>query len=788
MDREKALDLALQQIEKQFGQGALMKLGADQQVKVAAIPTGALSLDLALGIGGLPRGRVIELFGSESSGKSTMALHAIAEAQKLGGIAAFIDAEHALDPVYAKAIGVDVDELLVSQPDTGEQALEIADMLVRSGAVDIIIIDSVAALVPRVELEGEMGDTHVGLQARLMSQALRKLTGSLSKSKTCCVFINQLREKVGVMFGSPITTPGGRALKFYSSVRLEVRRIESLKDGSDFVGNRTRVKVVKNKCLAAGAKVFDPTTGLTHRIEEIVDDGVGVSVWAVDKKGHLNVRSVLARMNQGEQEVIGLVLRDGTTLKVTPDHRVMTDRGWRQAGELEVGDRLARPRRAGTFGDEEPITQDQARLLGYLIGDGYVGGKTPIGFINTEEPLHQDVAQMVAGMGCDVQRKDGNEIYASISHRQGEKNEVLELVRWAGIWGHLAPDKKIPAELFGPDVSEAVIANLIFGIWESDGWISREQTGGLRLGFVTTSEQLAQQLHWLLLRWGIGSAVKVHKPGENRSYIAGRRIVSKLPCYQVRVSGIDNVRAFADAIPMWGPKSQKLTEALSDPELAKHRGSQRNYLSKDQNGPVLDYLHQAGVTPPLAASMLGMTVHPRVSLQQVLGIPRLRRDRLQVLATALDSQFLRDVLSEEVFYDRIFEITEPEWQPTYDLEVEEDHTFVAEDVVMHNCGAPFRQAEFDILYGEGISKEGSILDVGVEAGIVKKAGAWYQYDGEQLGQGRETARQFLKEHDDIAREIEKRAKEALGITLKAASADEDGEVALDEDGSFDDES
>ncbi len=247
MDRDKALDLALANIEKQFGKGSLMRLGDEAAVKVPAIPTGALSLDLALGIGGLPRGRVVEIYGPESSGKTSIALHAVAEAQKLGGVAAFIDAEHALDPSYARALGVDINELLVSQPDTGEQALEIADMLVRSGSVDIVVIDSVAALTPKAEIDGEMGDSHVGLQARLMSQALRKLSGSLHRSKTCAVFINQLREKIGVMFGSPETTPGGRALKFYSSVRLDVRRIETLKDGTDAVGNRVRVKVVKNK-------------------------------------------------------------------------------------------------------------------------------------------------------------------------------------------------------------------------------------------------------------------------------------------------------------------------------------------------------------------------------------------------------------------------------------------------------------------------------------------------------------------------------------------------------------
>ncbi|MFD2613077.1 recombinase RecA [Paenibacillus gansuensis] len=246
-DRKAALEVALRQIEKQFGKGSIMKLGESTHMQVETVPSGSLALDIALGIGGMPRGRIIEVYGPESSGKTTVALHAIAEVQRLGGQAAFIDAEHALDPLYASKLGVNIDELLLSQPDTGEQALEIAEALVRSGAVEIIVIDSVAALVPKAEIEGDMGDSHVGLQARLMSQALRKLSGAISKSKTIAIFINQLREKVGVMFGNPETTPGGRALKFYSSVRLEVRRIETIKQGNDMVGNRTKIKVVKNK-------------------------------------------------------------------------------------------------------------------------------------------------------------------------------------------------------------------------------------------------------------------------------------------------------------------------------------------------------------------------------------------------------------------------------------------------------------------------------------------------------------------------------------------------------------
>ena len=247
LEKKKALEAAMGQIEKQFGKGSIMKLGDFQAMNIEAIPTGALSLDVALGIGGIPRGRIIEIFGPESSGKTTLALHAIAEAQKMGGEAAFIDAEHALDPVYAKNLGVDIDNLIVSQPDTGEQALEIAEALIRSGAIDIIVVDSVAALVPKAEIDGDMGDSHIGLQARLMSQALRKLAGAINKSKSVIIFINQLREKVGVMFGNPETTPGGRALKFYASVRLDIRKIENIKQDGEVVGNRAKVKVIKNK-------------------------------------------------------------------------------------------------------------------------------------------------------------------------------------------------------------------------------------------------------------------------------------------------------------------------------------------------------------------------------------------------------------------------------------------------------------------------------------------------------------------------------------------------------------
>ena len=327
-ERTKALDLALGQIEKQFGTGAVMKMGDKGSMAIETVPTGALALDLALGIGGIPRGRVVEIFGPEGSGKTTLATHVVAEAQRNGGICAYIDAEHAMDPTYARAIGVDVDELLISQPDTGEQALEIADMLVRSGALDVVVVDSVAALTPRAEIEGEMGDAHVGLQARLMSQALRKLTSNLNKSQTILIFINQLREKIGVMFGSPETTPGGRALKFYSSVRLDIRRIEAIKDGLEVVGNRTRVKVVKNKCAPPFRQAeFDIMYGRGISREGSVVD-LGVDLGVVKKSGAWYTYEG-EQLGQGRENAKKFLLEN-------PEVMVeITDRVWREVQPVE---------------------------------------------------------------------------------------------------------------------------------------------------------------------------------------------------------------------------------------------------------------------------------------------------------------------------------------------------------------------------------------------------------------------------------------------------------------------
>jgi len=334
VEREKALDMALSQIERQFGEGAVMKMGERGQMKVEAVSTGSLAIDMALGIGGLPRGRVVEVYGPEASGKSTLAMHVVAEAQRTGGICAYVDAEHAMDPDYAQNIGVDVDELLISQPDTGEQALEITDMLIRSGAVDVVVIDSVAALTPRAEIEGEMGDTHVGLQARLMSQALRKLTANLNKTKTIVIFINQLREKIGVMFGSPETTPGGRALKFYSSVRIDIRRIEAIKSDGEITGGRTRIKVVKNKVAPPFRQAeFDIMYGKgISREGSLVD--VGVEQGIVKKSGAWYTYEG-EQLGQGRENAKQF-LTDNPEVMVEIDGRIRSQLGIGE-GEDEIG-------------------------------------------------------------------------------------------------------------------------------------------------------------------------------------------------------------------------------------------------------------------------------------------------------------------------------------------------------------------------------------------------------------------------------------------------------------------
>jgi recombination protein RecA len=608
-------------------------------------------------------------------------------------------------------------------------------------------VDTELRLVP-----ARIIDVHVKPRTRSMNRFDIEVEGSH----------NYLADGV-MVHNSPETTTGGRALKFYASIRLDVRRIEALKDGTDAVGNRTRVKVVKNKCLAGDAIVFDPTTGITHRIADIVDGRLPVSVVAAAKDGTLHTRPVTAWYDQGEQDVLGVRLRGGTTLWATPDHKVLTDRGWRLAGELAAGDRVAQPRQWSGFGTAEPFTPDHARMLGYLIGDGYVGGKTPIHFTNVHDSLKADAAQIASGLGCATHERAGR-LEMSFSHRPGEKNELLELCRMAGIHGKLAWEKTIPARFFAPDISADVIGNMLFGLLETDGWVSREQTGAIRAGFTTTSEQLAHQIHWLLLRFGIVSSIHVQNRRSQRvGIIKGRRIQGKRPCFAVRIAGSDNIEAFADAVPMWGPRGQALQAAIAT-MVGRRRGSQAVYLPAPVAAPILAHLSARGVTPMLAARLIGSTAgDPRGGMKQVLGLTRLRRDRVTALADALDDQFLLDLLADQLRFATVREVLPVRRERTFDIEVDELHTFVAGSVVVHNCASPFKQAEFDIIYGQGISREGSLIDVGVEQTIIRKSGAWYTYDGDQLGQGKENARKFLKENPDVAAEVEKKILEKLGV-------------------------
>jgi recombination protein RecA len=431
------------------------------------------------------------------------------------------------------------------------------------------------------------------------------------------------------------------------------------------------------------------------------------------------------------------------------------------------------------FGDAQPFTPDEARLLGYLIGDGYVGGKTPVTFINIQPDLQEDAARIAQSMGCDARRR-GASIEVAFSHRTGETNGVLALVRRAGIYGKLAPQKSMPTEFFAPDLAADVAANLIFGLLESDGWVSLEQTGALRVGFTTTSEQLAHQIHWLLLRWGIGSNVRVYDPtGRRPSIVKGRRVQGKLPCWEVRVAGSDNVEALAEAIPMWGPRGRALVDHLAAAS-GRRRGSQRVYLPAAVTEEVLAHLSKRGLTPATAASLVGdIAGDPVGGMKQVLGVPRLRRDRLARLADALDDGFLHEVLADDLCFSAIREVLPARRARTFDVEVEELHNLVAEDVVVHNCAPPFKQAEFDILYGHGISREGGLIDLGVEQGIVRKSGAWYTYEADQLGQGKENARAFLCDNPDLADEIEKKIKEKMGIGARVdAPAAADGALAV----------
>ncbi|MBO0870014.1 MAG: recombinase RecA [Micromonosporaceae bacterium] len=689
-DREKALDLALTQIDKQFGKGSVMRLGERPVIPMAVIPTGSIALDVALGIGGLPRGRIVEIYGPESSGKSTLALHAIANAQAAGGIAAFIDAEHALDADYAKALGVDTDSLLVSQPDTGEQALEIADMLVRSGALDLIVIDSVAALVPRAEIEGEMGDNHVGLQARLMSQALRKITGALNNSGTTAIFINQLREKIGIMFG---------CMSYSTRVTL-----------AD--GTQEKIGKIVNRRMDVEVLSYDPET------DRVVP------------------RKIVNWFNNGPAEeflqfTVAKSAGNGRAqFAATANHLIRTPGGWRQAGELVAGDRVMLAEQRRLSGQQWQV------VLGSLMGDGNLS------------PNRRDRSGVRFRLGQGAGQIDYLDWKVSLlgniehSRRVNEKDaafvdftplpELHELQRAV----YLGDGRKH----LSWDYLKA-LTPLALAVWYMDdgcftlrskGLQERTRGGSGRIGICVEAmsegsrQRLAQHL-----RDAYGLDVKLVRRGALRMAFLLFTTAASAKFQEI----------VASSIPA----------AMECKLLPRFRG----------RCAVVPEFVEAELRPT-PARILDVHVKPRTRSMnrfdiEVEGNHNYFVDGVMVHnspETTTGGKALKFYASVRLDIRRIESLKDG-------TDAVGNRTRVK--VVKNKVASPFKQAEFDIIYGQGISREGSLIDVGVEQSIIRKSGAWYTYDGDQLGQGKENARKFLKENPDVAAELEKKILEKLGV-------------------------
>ncbi len=689
-DKSKALDLAMAQIDKQFGKGSVMRLGERPSIPMAVIPTGSIALDVALGVGGLPRGRIIEIYGPESSGKTTVALHAIASAQKMGGIAAFIDAEHALDPDYAKALGVDTDALLVSQPDTGEQALEIADMLVRSGALDIIVIDSVAALVPRAEIEGEMGDSHVGLQARLMSQALRKMTGALNSANTTAIFINQLREKIGVMFG----------------------------------------------CMSYSTRVT-LADGTQEKIGKIVNRRMDVEVLSYDSVTNRVVpRRIVNWFNNGpaEEFLQFTVAKSGgngrAQFAATANHLVRTPGGWREAGDLIVGDRvmLVEERRLGD--------QQWQVVLGSLMGDGNLS------------PNRQDRAGVRFRLGHGVKQAAYLDWKVSLleniahSRRTDARGAVfadftplpeLDELRRAVYLGdgkkHLSWDYL------------KALTPLALAIWYMDDGCFTLRSKGVQERTLGGSGRIE---------------ICVEAMGE------GSR--DRLVQYLRDVHGLDAKLvargAGRKAVVQFTTAASARFQELVAPYV--HSSMAHKLLPRFRGQCTVEPQFVPADLVPVPARVLDVHVKPKMRSMnrfdiEVEGNHNYFVDGVMVHnspETTTGGKALKFYASVRLDVRRIESLKDG-------TDMVGNRTRVK--VAKNKVASPFKQAEFDIMYGKGISREGSLIDVGVEQSIIRKSGAWYTYEGDQLGQGKENARNFLKENPDVATEIEKRILEKLGV-------------------------
>jgi recombination protein RecA len=689
-DREKSLETALAQIERQFGRGAVMRLGDDARAPVEVIPTGSIALDVALGIGGLPRGRIVEIYGPESSGKTTVALHAVANAQKAGGIAAFIDAEHALDPDYAKKLGVDTDALLVSQPDTGEQALEIADMLVRSGAIDVVVIDSVAALVPRAEIEGEMGDSHVGLQARLMSQALRKLAGALNQTKTTAIFINQLRDKIGVMFG----------------------------------------------CMAYGTRV-SLADGTQEKIGKIVNQRLDVEVLSYDPEtGQIVPRRIANWFNNGraEQFLQFTVAKSGgngrAQFAATENHLVRTPGGWRPAGDLAAGDRVVvkEPKRLSD--------QQMQVILGSLMGDGCLSPDTR-GRSGTRFRLGHGARQaayldwkvsLLGNIECSRTSNAKGAVLADFTPLP-ELAEVREAVYFGDGKKHLSWDY----------LKE--LTPLALAIWYMDDGC-----------FTVRSKGIQERTPGGTGR--IEICVEVMSPGSRERLVQYLRDTHGLDV-KLRSVGAAQ-KSFIYFTTSASEKFQKLVAPFVHPSmeyklLPRFRG-------------------RFGVHAQFA------TAEQRLGIAEILDVhvkpPTRSMNRFDIEVEGHHNYFVDGVMvhnsPETTTGGKALKFYASVRLDIRRIETLKDGTDSVGNrtkikVVKNKMASPFKTAELDILYGIGISREGSLIDLGVEHSIVRKSGAWYTYEGDQLGQGKENARNFLRNNPDLANEIEKKIKEKLGV-------------------------
>jgi len=706
VERDKALEMAMSQIDKHFGKGSVMRMGEKAHMDVESIPTGALALDLALGVGGLPRGRIVEVYGPESSGKSTLAMHVVAEAQRNGGVAAYIDAEHAMDPVYARAIGVNVDELLISQPDTGEQALEIADMLIRSGALDVLVVDSVAALTPRAEIEGEMGDSHVGLQARLMSQALRKLTSTLNKTNTIAIFINQLREKIGVMYG---------CMSYGTRVTLA--------DGS-----QEKIGKIVNQRLPVEVLSYDP------ELDAVVPRKV--VNWFDNGRSDKFLQFTVARgAGNGRSQ-----------FACTVNHQVRTPGGWREAQELAVGDRVlqAVPHRLSDF-------QWQV-ILGGLMGDGALSrtrsghgaryrfdhGSKQAGYCDWKASHFANI-----GGSRSVRPSDG-----AVAYDMKPLPELAELRRAVYLDG-----KKV----FSDDYLKQ-LTPLSLAVWYMDDGTYSERAKGVQ---------------------------ERTREGSGRSEICVEAMEpttrARLVAYLADTWGINARLASSGA-------TKKAVLVFAKDETAKLHALIAPFVHPSMQYKLLArYRGRFAVEPVFVAPEHRLVPMPITAIE--IKPPTRSMHRFDIEVEGSHNYFVDGVMvhnSPEVtpggralkFYSSVrLDIRRIEAIKD-GAEVIGNRTRVK--VVKNKVSAPFRQAEFDIMFGKGISREGSLLDVGVDLGLIKKSGAWYTYDGEQLGQGRENAKAFLVENPEIMVEVSERIRQQVApAPAPADKSDDDAPITLE---------